>query len=95
MLGKIFGNLFDFILEKIISRWVELQGVNARGQIGFRVGRSTLDDILTLCTLIKEEIFVGQCLYSCFVGSKKTFDTILHDKLLERLKQLGVAPHLK
>ena len=67
MLRTIFGKLYGFILEKTISQWANLKGVRARGQVGFREGRFTLDHILTQRTLIEQEIFVGQCLYSCFV----------------------------
>ena len=55
MLGTIFGKLYDTILEKIISRWVELKGVRVRGQAGFGEGRSTLVHILTLHTLIEQK----------------------------------------
>ena len=53
MPGTIFGKLYGFVLEKITSRWAE-------GQACLRVGRFILDHILTLCTLIEQEIFVGR-----------------------------------
>ena len=95
MLGTIFGNLYGSVLEKIISRWAELKGVRARGQAYFREGRSTLDHILTLRTLIEKEIFAGRCLYSCFVDFKKAFDTVPRDKLWERLRRVGIPLHLQ
>ena len=52
MLGTIFGKLYGFVLEKVISQWAKLKGVRVRGQVGFREGRYTLDHILTLYTLI-------------------------------------------
>ena len=45
----------------------KLKGVRARGQVGFKEGRLTLDHILTQCTLIEQHIFVGRHLYYCFV----------------------------
>ena len=95
MLGTIFGKLYGSDLEKIINRWAELKGVRPRGQASFREGRSTLDHILTLRTLIEKEIFEGRCLYSCFVDFKKAFDTVPRDKLWERLRRLGVPLHLQ
>lgn len=90
-----FGKIYGFVLEKIISGWVELKGVRARGLVGFKEDRFTLDDIFTLHTLIEQEIFVGRCLYSCFVDFKKALDTTPHDKLWEGLQRLGIPPHLQ
>ena len=57
-----------------------------KGQTCFGEGGSTLDHILTLRTLIEQEIFASRCLYSCFVDFKKAFDTVMRDKLWERLQ---------
>ena len=76
MLGTIFGKLYGFVLEKMIFWWAKLKGIRANGQVGFREGRHVLDQIFTLRTLMEQEVFVGQCLYSCFLDFKKTFDTV-------------------
>ena len=54
-----------------------------------------MDHILTIRTLIKQEIVARQCFYYCFVDFKKIIDTIPHDKLCKLLQQLGVPPHLQ
>ena len=97
ILGTIFGKLCGFVLEKIIRWWAELKGVRATWQACFRKGKSTLDHILTSRTLIEQEVFVGRCLILglLILKKKKTFDTILCDKLWECLQWLGVAPHLQ
>lgn len=64
--------------------------VRVRGQAGFREGGSIVDHILTLCTLIRQEIFAGRCLYSCLVDFKKAFDIVPCDKLWERLQKLDM-----
>ena len=87
MLGTIFGKLYGYVLEKIISLWEKLKGVRARGEAGFREGRSTLDHILTLCTSIEQDIFAGRCFCSCFVDFKKTFGIVPRDKLWECLQR--------
>jgi hypothetical protein len=73
-IGTIVDKLCGFILEQMIIRWVELKGVRVNGQACSREARSTLDHILTVHSLIEQDIFVGQCLYSCFVHFKKAFD---------------------
>ena len=61
----------------------------------FYEGRSFLDHILTLCTLIEQEVLVGQYLYYCFANFKKSFDTIMCEKLWACLQQLDVPPYLQ
>ena len=74
---------------------MELKGVGVRGQTCFRIGRSTLDHIFTLCILIEQEIFVRQCLYFCFVDFKKAFYKVPRDKPWACLQRPGVPPHLQ
>ena len=73
MLGTIFSKIFGFLLEKIISRCAKLTRLGQEDKHVLRKGRSTLDHILTLRILIKQEIFARRCLYSCFVNFKKGF----------------------
>lgn len=72
-----------------------LKRVKAQGHASFLEGRSTLDHILTLRTLIEQELFVDRCLYSCFVDFNETFDIVPRDKLSERLQHLGVPLHIQ
>ena len=65
--------------------------MRARGQAGFREGKSTLDHNLTLHTLIKQDKFASRDLFVDF----KAFDIVPHDKLWECLQQLGAPPHLQ
>lgn len=96
MLGSInLWQVFWLRYRKVKNRWAELKAVRVRGQASFKEGGSTLDHILTLCTLVKQEIIACRCLYSCFVDCKKTFDTIMRGKLWKRLQRLGVPPHLQ
>ena len=64
-----------------------MEVVRVRGQVGLGEGRSIVDHILTLCTLIRQQIFAGRCLYSCLVDFTKAFDIVPCDKLWECLQQ--------
>ena len=57
MLGIIFGKFYGFVMEKIINQRVIFLWVRERGHVGFREGKSTVDHILTLRTLIEQEVF--------------------------------------
>ena len=96
MLGiyRLANSLVPF-LEKINLLVGKLKVFKARGQACFKEGRSSLDQILTLHTLIEKEICVAHSLHSCFHVFKKAFNTIPHDKLWECLQCLGVPFHLQ
>lgn len=51
--------------------------------------------MLTLRTLIDQEINHDRCLYSYFIELQKAFDIVLCDKLWECLQCLGVPLHLE
>ena len=52
-----------------------------------------LDNILTLLNLIQQEVFCRSMSLFMFCWFRKAFNTVLHDKLWERLQQLGVPIH--
>ena len=83
MLGIVFGKLCGFTLKRRKnSLRAKLKGVRARGQAWFWEGRSTMDHVSTLHALVEQTIFVGWCLYSCFVDSQKNF---WHDSMWQTL----------
>ena len=61
----------------------------------FGEGRSTLDHILTFCTLIEHEAYASRCLDSCFVDFKKYLDMVPRNKLWDYLQHLGGPLHLQ
>ena len=83
MLGIVFGKLCGFTLKRRKnSLRAKLKGVRARGQAWFWEGISTMDHVSTLHALVEQTIFVGWCLYSCFVDSQKNF---WHDSMWQTL----------
>lgn len=89
---SLFGKLFASILEARISEWAEEKGCRAKGQAGFRKGRSTVDHLFTLKALIdKARGGSKNELYCCFVDFSKAFDTVPRGKLWERLREIGLG----
>ena len=63
-------------------------------QAGFRQGRGTRDQITNLRILMHKAREHQQPFYMCFVGFKKAFDSISHDKLSVTMMNMGYPLHL-
>ncbi len=90
MVGPILAKLFDMILDKRLSEWVEQHGLCAKGQTGFRKDYRTTDQLLILRILIKQSKAKKKALYCYFVDFKKEFDTVPCEVLWHVLVGLGV-----
>ena len=67
------------ILQARIQQYVnhELPDV----QVGFRKGRGTRDQIVSICWIIKKSREFQKNIYFCFIDYTKAFDCIDHNKL--------------
>ena len=86
------------IMEKMINRrlqlFIEENGTLPPYQSGFRVGRSTLDNLTLLTSDIKEALTSKQYCIAIFLDIQKAFDTVWHHGLLEILKSMGLTGNL-
>src|ERR1700686_567889 len=76
------------MLENKIRKWEKERDKNAKGQVGFRPKKSTIDHWIKVWEK-KEEFFC------CFVDFIKAFDLVPRDKLWHRMEELGVPKHLR
>ena len=51
------------------------------GQIGFRKGRGTRDQVVNIQWIIKKAREFQKNIYFCFIGYDKAFDCVYHNKL--------------
>ena len=63
-------------------------------QAGFRKGRVTRDQIANICWIKEKAREFQKSIYFCFIGYKKTFDCVNHNKLWNILKEMGIPDHL-
>eukprot|EP00111_Clytia_hemisphaerica_P009882 TCONS_00028945-protein len=61
-----------------------------RNQNGFRMGRSTLSQILSIRRILEEMRKLNKDAFICFVDFKKAFDSISREKLFQILGLYGI-----
>ena len=82
--AKIYNKL---ILNRLRPK---LQPILRKNQNGFRPGRSTLNQILTLRRIIEEITFCNKTASLIFVDFSKAFDSIHRDQMFEILQLYGI-----
>ena len=64
------------------------------GQVGFRKGRGTRDQIANIRWIIEKAREFQKNIYFCFIDYAKAFDCVDHNKLWKILKEMGIPDHL-
>ena len=81
--------------EKIIIQLnPQAEKITAEGQAGFRVGRSTTEQIFSLRILCEKYLQHQQDLYHVFIDFKKAFNRVLHAALWAALKKCNISTNL-
>ena len=61
---------------------------------GFRKGRGTRDQIVSIWWIIEKAREFQKNIYFCFIDYTKAFDCVDHNKLWKILKEMGIPDHL-
>ena len=86
-----FSKLFTSILNKRIECFCENNNTISDAQFGFRKGRSTVDAIFILLSLVQHRLNKKERLYVAFIDMMKCFDTIYRDGLWLKLFQTSIT----
>ena len=86
--AKIYNKL---LLNRIRS---EVEPILRKNQNGFRPGRSTLGQILTLRRIIEEITFCNKTAALIFVDFSKAFDSVNRDTMFEILELYGIPKEI-
>ena len=89
-LVSCFSKLFTSVINRRLNDWVGKHKVLGDSQFGFRKGRSTVDAIFVLNSVINKVLSRGKRLYCAFVDLKKAFDSVYLNGLWNKLFKLGV-----
>ena len=87
---NVCSKLYSYIINKLISRWVEGNDVPGDIQAGFRKDHSTIDHIFTLFYMIQRHLLRNKKLYVAFIDFRKAFGFISHCKLWPILNKTGI-----
>ena len=63
-------------------------------QAGFRKGRGTRDQIVTICWIIEKAREFQKNIYFCFTDYAKAFDYVDHNRLWKILQEMGITDQL-
>ena len=84
------GNLMEKLICRRFQSWITNNELSSNFQHGFRKKRSTVSAIATLLNDLYKDVNDNKDTYVIFMDLKKAFDTILHKKMINRLKMLGL-----
>ena len=63
-------------------------------QAGFRKGRGTRDQIVSIHWIMEKARELQKIIYFCVIDYAKTFECVDHNKLWKILKEMGIPDHL-
>ena len=93
-LTPVIYKMYCFILNKRLSSWDEHNGVITDNQNGFRKGRSTIDQLSTLTSIIETRKSRKQSTFAAFIDFKKAYDCINRDLLFTKLSKIGITGNM-
>ena len=82
---NILGKIYSQILLNRLNKWAEKEEKLLDNQFGFQKGKSTVDCIFTLYSIIAKTLGIGEKLYCVFIDYEKAFDKIDRSFLWQKL----------
>ena len=80
------------ILQSSLQQYVNQELLD--GQIVFRKGKGTRDQIANIRWIIEKARELQKSIYFCFIDYAKAFDCVDDNKLWKILKEVGIPDHL-
>ena len=86
----VFSKLIERLMYNRLIMFVTNNDLLYKYQFGFQRGKSTYMALLLLVDKITEALDKGECVVGIFLDFSKTFDTVNHDILLQKLSLYGI-----
>lgn len=93
-LSSCMYKLYGSILNRRLSEWADTHGLLVDEQNGFRGGRSCVDHLTTLCSIIETRKTLRQSTYTAFIDFSKAFDRVDRRLLWYKLEKLGLSGNI-
>lgn len=84
------AKIFEKVIKKRLTTFVDKHNLLSDMQFGFRAGRSTEDAISLITSSAYESLDNSEMSLCVFLDLAKAFDTVSHSQLLEALEDMGV-----
>ena len=81
-------------MNKRLQNYLEKNEILAEEQNGFRTGRSCIDHIYIMCTVLRNRKAMGKEMFVCFIDYKKAFDSINRNLMLYKLSRVGIKGYM-
>ena len=88
------AKIYSSILNRRLQNYLESNDILVDEQNGFRVGRSCIDHIFVMCTILRNRKLLGKETFLCFIDYKKAFDSVDRNLLLYKLSNIGVHGYM-
>jgi len=85
-----FAKLFEMHVKNCLMSFVESFDLISKKQFGFLGGLSTESAIYKLISGVLDGFDARQCTLAVFLDLAKAFDTVPHDRLLNKLEHMGI-----
>jgi hypothetical protein len=85
------SKVYEKVIYERISNYLEGNGIIHHNQHGFRKNRSTTSAVTDLITSIRSNIDKGNIVVGLFIDLRKAFDTVNHEILCDKLKNIGLC----
>lgn len=90
-LNSTVSKLYSSVLNNRLSHFIDRNNLLCDEQNGFRSGRSCLDHLFTLTSVIRNRKLQKKPTFACYIDFAKAFDVINRPLLLHKLRDLGIV----
>ena len=93
-LVNTLAKIYSQMLLNRVTKWSEKENKLSQNQFGFQRGKSTVDCIFTLYSIISKTLHSGEKLFCAFIDYEKAFDKIDRSLLWQKLVSEHVSTKL-
>ena len=86
--------MFSSILNKRLWKWSEVNNIIKDCQNGFRKGRSTIDQINTIITIVEKRKSQHKLTFAAIIDLRKAYDCVNRSMLWYKLREYGVSGNM-